>query len=93
MSERWEHHKQTVLLIRQKLESALSPSYLEVLDESHQHIGHTAAELEPKKGHFKVIISSIRMQNLNKIAQHQLVYKALAGLMPRIHALSISVVG
>lgn len=92
MIDRWEHHKQTAAMIRRELESELNPTYLEVIDDSRSHSGHSAAEHEPLKGHFKVTINASVMDSLNKVSQHQLVYKALSGLMPRIHALTISVV-
>lgn len=75
-------------LIEAKLLSTLSPSFLEVIDESHLHVGHAGAQ--SGKGHFKVIISSEMLTGLNRIQQHQLVYKSLGSLMEtEIHALSI----
>ena len=45
-----------VKTIETKLTQALSPTTLEVIDESHLHIGHAGAK--SGKGHFRVRIAS-----------------------------------
>lgn len=72
--------------IRQKL-NVLSPSRLELVDESAAHAGHKG---NTGGGHFKLIIVSSQFCGKSQIIRHRLVYQALAGLIPeRIHALSI----
>lgn len=74
--------------IRQALEAGLSPSALEIVDESHLHAGHPGAR--SGKGHFRVEIVSERFRGCPPIARHRLVYEALGELMTTdIHALSI----
>ena len=74
-------------LIQEKLQNALTPSHLEIQDDSHLHIGHAGAG---KGGHFSVFIVSEQFTNLNLIKRHRLVYAALDNLMQdEIHALSI----
>jgi BolA protein len=72
--------------IRQKLD-VLSPSRLELEDESAAHAGHKG---NTGGGHFKLLIVSSQFCGKSQIIRHRLVYQALAGLIPqRIHALSI----
>lgn len=70
------------------LEAALSPTYLNITDDSHLHVGHKGAQ--SGAGHFSVHISAPIFTGKSPISQHQLVYKALASMMQEdIHALSI----
>ena len=79
---------QRVQLIQKHLESELSPDSLEIVDESHLHVGHTGSR--DGKGHFKVVISANQFKGISLIDRHKLVYGALASLMETdIHALSI----
>ncbi|NKB38199.1 MAG: BolA/IbaG family iron-sulfur metabolism protein [Gammaproteobacteria bacterium] len=74
--------------IREKLEDALSPLHLEIIDESHHHAGHAGAA--SGAGHFNVTIVSGQFSEQSPIARHRLVYLAVDALMPaEIHALSI----
>jgi BolA protein len=72
--------------IRERLQQALDPSTLEVLDEGYKHAGHA----NEGKGHFHVRIVSAAFAGQLSIKRHRLVYAALQGLMDNgIHALSI----
>jgi len=74
-------------ILRQRL-SALEPSELEIIDESHMHIGHAGSQ--DGAGHFRVRITSARFQGLRQVACHRLVYDLVADLIPYpIHALAI----
>jgi BolA family transcriptional regulator, general stress-responsive regulator len=74
--------------IRDCLVTALAPSEVEVIDDSHLHVGHAGAR--DGKGHYTVRIVSQQFDKLRPIARHQLVYKAVSELMhSEIHALSI----
>ena len=76
-------------LIRTRLESALAPASIEVIDDSHRHAGHAGAR--DGRGHFRVTVVSQRFAGLRAIERHQLVHAALSDLMKTdIHALSIS---
>jgi BolA protein len=75
-----------------KIEKILSdyfkPIKMELIDESHKHIGHEGAKTG--LSHYKLIIESEKLNNLNAITQHRLIYQALGDLMQTdIHALSI----
>ncbi len=76
-----------VEMIRQCLERELSPSFLEIIDDSHKHAGHASAG---GAGHFTVNITADAFSGLNLIQRHRLVYAAVDELMrSHIHALSI----
>ncbi|TDJ35706.1 MAG: BolA family transcriptional regulator [Gammaproteobacteria bacterium] len=77
-----------VALIRQRLEDALAPSLLDVVDESHEHVGHPGAA--DGRGHFSVTIVADAFSGLSLLERHRLVYDAMGELMDTdIHALSI----
>lgn len=74
-------------MIRERLDRALAPELVEIVDESHQHAGHAGAA---QGGHFAALIVSERFQGLSNLARHRLVYASLGDIMPgEIHALSI----
>ena len=78
-----------IKMIEKVLEETFSPTEIEVLDESHKHVGHLGAR--SGKGHFKLTIISKRFEGLPMIQRQRLVYRALASLMETdIHALSMS---
>jgi BolA protein len=66
----------------------LEPTELEIINESHHHIGHAAHN--QGASHFRVIISSPKFQGLTKVAQQRLVFQQLQDVMPfPIHALAL----
>ncbi len=74
--------------IRDRLTSQLTPSYLQITDDSHKHLGHVGAQ--SGAGHFQVDIASLKFQGQTTIKCHRLVYDCLTDLIgPEIHALSI----
>lgn len=78
-----------VNLIRERLNQALEPEHLDIIDDSHKHAGHAGAA--GGGGHFTVSIVSRKFADQNSLARHRLVYQALNDLMPaQIHALSIN---
>ncbi|HLU78127.1 MAG TPA: BolA family protein [Burkholderiaceae bacterium] len=76
-----------VALLRERL-AALDPTELEIIDESHLHIGHAGSR--DGAGHFRVRITSPKFEGLRPVARHRLVYDLVDDLMPHpIHALAI----
>ncbi len=79
----------TIDLIKQKLNLALSPSVLEVLDNSAAHAGHAGAQ--SGGGHYHVTLVAEDFNGKSLVQRHQLVYRALGDLMKtEIHALGIN---
>jgi BolA protein len=70
----------------------LTPTQLEVLDESAAHAGHAGANGTGYGTHFRVRISSPLFTGRTRIAQHRLVYDALQEFIDQgVHALAIEV--
>lgn len=75
--------------IRSCLQQAFTPQKLDVIDESHLHVGHAGAH--SGKGHFRVEIVSAAFAGQLPLARHRAVYAALGNLMDQeIHALAIT---
>ncbi|AWD32573.1 DNA-binding transcriptional regulator BolA [Candidatus Kinetoplastibacterium sorsogonicusi] len=80
----------TIQQIKKRLEQ-LSPSYLEIIDESSKHKNHL--NNSNIAGHFCIKITSKLFDDKNIIDQHKIVYNALIDLFPKyIHALSIKII-
>lgn len=68
--------------------ASLDPVALELVDESHKHVGHAGAR--DGRGHFALRIVSAAFDGLGAIARHRQVYAVLGALMQTdIHALTI----
>ena len=77
-----------VALIRSRLEAAFNPDELDVVDESHRHVGHAGAR--DGRGHFQVRILSPRFAGKRTVERHRMIYAALGPLMQTdIHALGL----
>lgn len=75
--------------IRRKIEEALAPSRLTIIDESHRHAGHAGAHPEGET-HFRVEIVSPAFAGQSRVARQQRVYALLAEEMKGgVHALSL----
>jgi BolA protein len=75
--------------IKTKLIDALSPSRLELVDESHLHAGHAGARPEGES-HFRLLVVSEQFENRGRLERQRMVYQILGDLMTTdIHALSI----
>jgi BolA family transcriptional regulator, general stress-responsive regulator len=72
-----------------KLQKAFSPQFLSVIDESHQHAGHSGSH-PLGESHFRVIIKAEAFRDLTRVQQHRKVNDVLAHeLATRVHALAI----
>jgi BolA family transcriptional regulator, general stress-responsive regulator len=77
----------TASRLQEVLQHALSPSALEVQDDSHLHAGHAGAR---EGRHFTVRVTSAVFSGLTRVARHRLVYDAARTLFAEgIHALAI----
>ena len=75
----------TGIVIEQKLRTAFAPTYLDVIDESHQHNVPSGAE-----SHFKIVIVSNEFADQSLIARHRSINQLLAEeLNGGVHALSL----
>ena len=75
--------------IAAKLDAAFAPVLLEVIDESHQHHGHSGARPDGES-HFRVRIVAEAFRGKSRVDQHRMVNAVLAAeLKERVHALAI----
>ena len=80
---------ETAQIIETKLNQALQPAHLAIVDESHLHAGHAGARAGG--GHYRVTIVSKSFEGLPAPQRHRLVYRALAAEMNGvIHALALT---
>ena len=78
-----------VAMIEHRLRNALSIDSIEIVDESHLHVGHPGAA--SGGGHFRLTIVAKNFDGLPTLARHRLIYDALGDAMQtEIHALSIT---
>ena len=76
-----------------KLEKALQPLALEVIDESHQHAGHMMhpGGVEPRgETHFRIKVVSDAFSGKSRLERHRLINALVeAELKGGVHALAI----
>lgn len=74
--------------IERKLRERLDAAHVEVVDESHLHVGHAGAR--GGGGHFRALVVCERFAGISPVAAQRLVYQALAEeMVSEIHALSL----
>jgi BolA protein len=72
-----------------RLNSALSPSSIELIDDSEQHRGHGGYN-PAGESHFTLHIESAAFAGKNRVERQRMIHSALGDLMEaRVHALSI----
>lgn len=72
-----------------RLNSALSPSRVELIDDSEQHRGHGGYN-PAGESHFTLQIESAAFAGKSRVERQRMIYGALGDLMrERVHALSI----
>ena len=72
-----------------RLNSSLSPTNIELIDESEQHRGHGGYN-PAGESHFSLRIESPAFAGKNRVERQRMIYSALGDLMEaRVHALSI----
>ncbi|QPK63721.1 BolA family transcriptional regulator [Methylomonas sp. LL1] len=78
----------TATQIRQKLEEALKPDLIEIIDHSAAHAGHAGNK---GGGHYNVTLVSEKFEGKSLVQRHQLIYQILGDMMKdEIHALGIN---
>ncbi len=79
--------------IERQLLARLTPTRLEVIDESAGHAGHAGANAEGFGTHFRIRIASPAFAGKSRIQRHRLVYDALQNFIDQgLHAMAIEVV-
>lgn len=76
--------------IRRRINTALTPTHLDIEDQSHLHVGHAGAA--GGGGHFAITIRADALAGLPTLKKHRMIYDAVGDMMQSdIHALSITV--
>jgi len=82
--------------ITEKLQAALAPIALEVIDESHKHAGHAHAVMRPGTAgesgetHFHIKVVSDAFTGKSRVDRHRTINSLLAAeLADSVHALAI----
>jgi BolA family transcriptional regulator, general stress-responsive regulator len=76
-------------IITEKLTAAFAPESLRVVDESHQHEGHSGHR-PGGQTHFRVYIVAEGFKGKSRIERHRMINQALAReLAEGVHALAI----
>lgn len=75
--------------ITTKLQHALEPTQLTVINESHLHAGH-AGDDGSGESHFSIKIESKAFNGVSRVARERMIHSALCEEIKLIHALSIS---
>ncbi len=79
----------TAQTIEAKLRAAFAPALLEVIDESHQHAGHSGWR-EGGETHFRVRMKAAAFGEMSRVARSRAVHAALAEeLAGGVHALAL----
>ena len=79
------------LIIKERLQHAFTPTHLEVIDESDEHIGHAGHQGGGR--HFAVVIGAACFKQMSRVEAHRQIYALFNDMMPdQIHALRIKVV-
>ena len=75
--------------IERRLQAALAPERVEVIDESARHRGHAGAR-PAGESHFKVIVVAAAFAGKSRIDRQRMVHAALSDLLQTdVHALAI----
>lgn len=75
--------------IRKQITEHLNPSHLEVINESHLHVGH-AGDDGSGQTHFKLVIEADAFNSMQVVERHRLVNDLLSDCFESgLHALSL----
>ncbi len=75
--------------IRTRLTEAFAPASLEVIDESHLHVGHVGAR-PGGETHFRVVMTAAAFAGVGRVERQRQVHAVLAAeLAGPVHALSL----
>ena len=77
--------------MRSRVVEKLSPSFLEIKNQSHLHAGH-AEDDGSGDSHFMIKISSPKFETMSRIDRERAVHIALGDIMQKIHALTVKII-
>lgn len=75
--------------LHDKIAAALAPRHLEVIDESHRHVGH-AGHRPGGESHFRIRMIAAAFEGKSRLERQRMVHKLLAEeLAGPVHALAL----
>lgn len=75
--------------MRRKLEDALTPERIDLIDESHKHAGHAGHDGRGES-HFRLTVVAEAFGGMSRVDRQRTVYRILeAELADRVHALAL----
>ena len=76
-------------LIKQKIMEEFNPTYFELINESHKHIGHAGHD-GSGDSHFKLIVASEALDGYSRVQAHRKINNVVKPLFDLgLHAFSI----
>ncbi len=78
-------------MIKQKIEGAIYPEYLQVINNSGKHKGHSGDD-GSGESHFLVRIKSDKFNGMSRVASHRMLNAILKDELKSLHSLSFSFV-
>jgi len=76
--------------MHRKLTDGLKPVRLDIVDESHRHIGHAGAHPEGET-HFHITVVASAFEGKSRVERQRMVYALLKDEMDeRVHALALT---
>ena len=76
--------------IKNKLNKEIELEDIEIVDNSHKHVGHKF--YTPEKFHLHLKIKSLYLSSLSRVSAQKIIMKILSNdLKTKIHALEISI--
>ena len=76
--------------VKEKIIKSINPKNIILIDNSSLHTKHKSFDVD--KYHLKIIITSKKLKNMNKIAAHKEIFSILKDEMTnKIHALEIEI--
>ena len=79
--------------ITERLQQRLTPTQLQVIDETHLHAGHAGAAASGQGSHMRIRIASPLFTSCSRVQCHRLVYDSLQDFLAQgLHAVAIEVI-
>jgi BolA protein len=76
--------------ISARLTAAFAPTELDVVNESHNHAGHSGDD-GTGESHFRIRIRAAAFAPMGRVDRHRAVHQALGDLNTRVHAIALDI--
>ena len=76
--------------ISARLTAAFAPTELDVVNESHNHAGHSGDD-GTGESHFRIRIRAAAFAPMGRVDRHRAVHQALGDINTRVHAIALDI--